>query len=392
MIEKRLHEEACLILEEVGVRCDNRKIIDIFEDTGLAAYDETSNRLHILRDLVDGSLDSVPKRDKWLVPEHSFGSGGTAPYVYEDGKWAKPDVYKHVSKVAQIAEKYKLPFIFRAVGDMHGPFEDVEQIKVLRQHYNGFIYLYVSSEEGVMACAEEYSNNKNMCTTHSILFSPLSFNDTGPNMDVYFKCVENRLPIYLVTMPLSSVNSPATIYGTALLAHAEFLAGLCLTQSLCKGLPTIHAGYPMVANPQDGYNIDFGSVAHNLCNITVARMGKYLNIPSIQSGCTTSVSKIQESTEYDVARAYTLWNSFDHWHQVRHCFGFSSYQNVFCLDKMERDINTLHELLDKGACFSNKEALSVRYDDEAVQAVRECASVGTFLEHWHTLKNTRIIK
>lgn len=390
MIAKLIHEEACQLIEEVGVKCENKKIIKTFENTSLAAYDETTKRIHILRGLVDKSLKSVPKRDTWLVPEHSFGSGGTAPYVYDSGKWIKPDVYKHVSKVAQIAEKHKVPFIFRAVGDKHGPFEDVEQIKVLREHYNGFIYLYVASEEGVKACAEEYKRNKNTCTTHSILFSPLSFNDSGPNMDVYFKCIEEGLPIYLVSMPLSFVNSPATIYGTALMAHAEFLVGLCLTQTLSPGLPTLHAGYPMMSDPQDNYNISFGSIEHNLCNITLARVPKYLDIPSIQSGCTTNLDKPSKEVEDDVVRAYKMWNSFDHWHQVRHCFGFVSYQNAFSLDKMDRDIVALKEILDKNE--KTDLDLKVDYDEEAMTAIRECAPVGTFLEHWHTLKHTRIVK
>ena len=38
---ERIHEDALRVLEEVGVRCESPQVRDIFEDTGLAAFDET---------------------------------------------------------------------------------------------------------------------------------------------------------------------------------------------------------------------------------------------------------------------------------------------------------------------------------------------------------------
>lgn len=390
IIEKMIHEEACQVLEDVGIKCEteNPKIIKTFEDTGCAGYDPTTKRIHILKPLVDESLSTAPKREKFvgLVPERSFGSGGTAPYVYDENirDWIQPDVRKHVAQIAKIAEKYKVPFIFRGTGKQHNEYEDTEQVKVMREHYNGFIYLYVATEPGVMAIKREYEETGMTCSTHSILYSPLAFNDSGPNYPIYFRCVEEGLPIYLVTMPILRVNGPATIYGLAMQCHAEFLAGLCLTQTLKPGIMTLHAGYPLASNMLDNYNINFGSIAHNFVNLSVARVATYLNLPSIQSGFTTNNHHPEPTTEKDVIRAYMFWNSADGWHQARHTFGFVQYQLAFSIPKMERDIQALYRVIEENEKMPIPKLM---YDADAVSAIADCAPVGNFMEHAHTVRN-----
>jgi len=383
-----LHNEACQLLEEVGIKCENEEIRKIYEDTGLAAYDETTGRIHILRDLIDQSLSTTPKRSVFtsLVPEHSFCSGGTAPYIYDEktSEWIEPDLYEHVAKIVQIAEKYKVPAMFRGAGKQHDEYEDVEQIKVYNENgYSGLRYIYVATEAGVQACKKEYAKNNKLVTSHSVFYSPLALNDSGPNVPIFLRCIEEDLPIYLVTMPVSKINAPASIYGLVLITHAEFLAGMCLVQILNPGLITLHAGYPLVSSVTDDYNIDFGSIQHNFANLTMARVAKSLDLPSIQSGCTTSNKHPEADTEKDVLDAYRLWNSSDDWHQVRHCFGFLEYQMAFSIPKMERDCKSLQKIIENNEKI---EVPELEYDSEAYNVIVECAPIGTFVEHAHTLK------
>jgi len=399
MIEKLVHEEACDLLEHLGVRCsqENLKVFEPFlKKVGDGAdYDSSAGRIVFKRELIDKCLALAPNRKSFPVPERSFGGGGTAPYVYENEEWKDPHVHKHVPVVARIAQKYQVPFIFRAVGGKHCPFEDVEQIRAMREMggYEGFIYLYVASEEGVLACKKEYLRNPNMATSHSIFYSPLAVNNVGPNYPIFFRCVEEGIPIYLVTMPLSFISAPATIYGLVMQCHAEFLAGLCLVQTLNPGLMTLHAGYPMAADPANNYQPSFGSIEHNLANISLAKVATYLNLPAIQDGCSTSdISEVlSPDTPEDVVRAYIMWNSADGWHQVRHSFGFGHYQMIFGLDRMEKDCKTLARVLDENQKI---EVVELEHDKKAFDAVLEgvLAFGGSFKELVHTLKNTRVVK
>ena len=58
---KRIHGDALRVLEEVGVKCVSMEIRKIFEDTGLAAYDDTTGHIHILKPLVEQTLATAPK-------------------------------------------------------------------------------------------------------------------------------------------------------------------------------------------------------------------------------------------------------------------------------------------------------------------------------------------
>jgi len=408
-----MHEEACWLLENVGVRMNHPYLNKVLEDTGYAGFDGSSGRMHILRPLVDWALEQAPKRSAHPVPSKSFCGGGTAPHVRENGHLVEADLYKHVTEIAKIAEGEGLPSIFRGCGGAHNTYEDTEQIKVLRENFSRYIMLYVATEEGVKACKEEYQRNPHMCTTHSLFYSPLQLNDTGPrtiryrnngsrlnstligNVNGFLRCVEEGLPIYLVTMPISYVTSPATLYGSAVQVHAEFLIGLCLVQVLNPGLMTIDAAFPQAGDPRDEYNISFGSLSHNIINLLAAKVATHLDLPAIQDGCSAGGKDLNDpSIPLDVLRAYRIWNwayesGWCEWHMVRHCFGFLNYQMVYDIRKMEQDVAMLKRVLQKDEQVAIPTDLDA-YDPEAIYVIDDVVRNygGNFKAHPHTLKHS----
>jgi trimethylamine---corrinoid protein Co-methyltransferase len=408
-----MHDEACWLLENVGVRMNHPYLIKVLENTGYAGFDGSSGRIHILRPLVDWAIDQAPKRNQHPVPSKSYCGGGTAPHVRDNGNLVEADLYKHVAEIAKIAEREGIPSIFRGCGGAHNAYEDTEQIKVMREHFNRYIMLYVGTEEGVKACVEEYQRNPHMCTTHSLFYSPLQLNDTGPrtvryrnngsrlnstligNVNVFLRCVEEGLPIYLLTMPISYVTSPATLYGTAVQVHAEFLIGLCLVQTLNPGLMTIDAAFPQAGDPRDEYNISFGSFSHNIVNLLAAKAATYLDLPAIQDGCSAGGKDLFDpSIPHDVQRAYRLWNwayesGWCEWHMVRHCYGFLNYQMVYDIRKMEQDVATLKRVLQKNEQVPIPADMDV-YDPEAIYVIDDVIKNygGNFKAHPHTLKHS----
>ena len=63
-----MHEEACWLLENVGVRMNHPYLNKVLENTGYAGFDGSSGRMHILRPLVDWALEQAPKRSAHPVP------------------------------------------------------------------------------------------------------------------------------------------------------------------------------------------------------------------------------------------------------------------------------------------------------------------------------------
>jgi len=407
----KVHEEACFALENIGIEINEKRkdkeTLQPFLEKAKNMVLCSSERIYFTRELIDWALEKTPKRSQFPVPEGSWGGGGTASWVYNHEKniWELPDVNTHVREIMQIAEEYKIPFMFRGVGPQHNAYEDTKQIEVMREHYSGFCYFYVATDEGVAACKKEYRRNPNMATTHSIMNSPLRMNNVGPNWPVFYRCVEEKLPIYLVTMPQLFVNGPGTVYGMVLVSHIEFLAGLCITQVLQPGLMTIHAGFPQGTNPLDGYNTDHGSIIHNEININLADVATYLDLPAIQDGCSTSGAVdefeiMSSETKSETIRGYKMWNGARkrRWHQCRHFVGFDNYQILYSIPRMQNDFqawktviknNLTHNIADMKY---DPEMLMV--DDDFSQSVLyQCIHSygGNFMNMNHTLKHQHII-
>jgi len=90
---EKIHTDALRVLEEVGVKCVSKEVRQIFENTGLAAFDEGSGHIHVLAPLIEQVLGTAPKRDRYWIPEDSFGVGGTAPFymtIRPENWWNQP--------------------------------------------------------------------------------------------------------------------------------------------------------------------------------------------------------------------------------------------------------------------------------------------------------------
>ena len=122
----KIHSDALRVLEEVGVKCTSSTVREIFEATGLAAYDDTTGHIHVLKPLVEQALSSTPKRDQYWIPENSFGVGGTAPFVYDDvsGELIQP-TFDHLAKIEhldlskEIEKRWPKEEFFDSYGAIH---------------------------------------------------------------------------------------------------------------------------------------------------------------------------------------------------------------------------------------------------------------------------------
>lgn len=390
-LDQVLFKDACWILENVGIKCNSREIIDIFEGTYLAGYDESIHRLFILKDLVKACIDAVPKKDTFPVKNHSFGGGGVAAFIKQGDDYVTPFLETHVAETMRLAEEFNIPFMFKPASRSFNWEEERKQVKLMRTYYSGYLYIRVQSQTGIDEVLEEHNNTGLICTTHSILNSPLKFNETSNNIDIFISCVRNNLPVYLTTMPISCLNGPATIYSNVLLAYTEFLVGLCAAQCINPGVVVVNGAYPTCGDPSNGYSPVLGSVFHNIMNWFMSKITK--NIPTIQSGCTIS-GKYHDPqeypTDYDTMTGYKIWNSLTNWHQVRHSFGFIDSLACFDIDKMRRDLICLSQIKE-----SNEEVEvpmdDVWYDKDACYAIQEGVDKDGFMLLNHTLLNVGIL-
>ncbi len=377
---RRIHQDALRVLEEVGVRCTSSVVRRIFEETGLAAYDESRGHLHVLTPLVEQALSTVPKRDTYWIPENSFGVGGTSPFVYDDqtGELIEPtlDHLIHIAKTVNQADGVN----FMARGVLLKK-QEVKVMDTIVEHCDKPVYVAAVTEEGIARAKEIHETRGGITIQFSILNSPLLLIESM--VEPFLACIKAGLPIYVSTMPMAGLSAPYSMSGLLTLTHAEALFGITLTQLVNPGLTTVHAGLPSIANIQRNYAVDLGLVSHNAANLLIEKVSKRLNIPSIQTACTTSQEHPNKKAEEEGAAGFAMMKKHG-FHQMRHAFGFLKELVSFSIAKLERHIELMRETGPEQA----PEYDFLVYDPEGLEVIIRNGTQANYMRDDHTLKNT----
>ena len=377
---KRIHEDALRVLEEVGVKCTSMEIRKIFEDTGLAAYDDTTGHIHVLKPLIEQTLATAPKRDRYWIPDNAFGVGGTAPFVYDDQTGELiPPTFEHVSKIASIVDTAdEVAFMARGVLIRN---EEAKVMDTLIENCRKPIYVATVTEEGIARAEEIHHQRGGLTIQFSIINSPLNIIESM--MDPFLACVRKGLPIYVSTMPMAGLSGPYSMSGLLTLTHAEGLFGIALAQLVNPGITVVHAGLPSIANIQKNYAVDLGLISHNIANLLMEKVNQLLDIPSIQTACTTSQVKPNQLAEEEAVEGFAIMKRYG-FHQMRHCFGFLSELVSFSIEKLERHVALCRETGPEDIPDFESEP----YDPEGYDVIKRNGSQPNYMRDDHTLKNT----
>ena len=144
----RIHADALRVLEETGVNCPSPQVRQILEDTGLAAFDETTGHLHVLTPLVEQALAQAPGRSEYWIAENAFGVGGTAPFVYDDNtQELVAPTFEPIARIARITDQSdQVDFMARGV---LVPGEEIKVMDTIIEHCSKPIYAAAVTEAGI---------------------------------------------------------------------------------------------------------------------------------------------------------------------------------------------------------------------------------------------------
>lgn len=376
---EKIHCDALRVLEEVGVKTSSQEIIRIFEETGLAGYDETTGHIHVLPLLVEQALGTTPKRDQYWIPEDAFGVGGTAPFVYDDetGELLEP-TFAHLARIARIVDQAdSVQFMARGVLIRK---QEVQVIDTLVENCRKPLYIAALTDAGIERAREVHEKRGNLTIQFSIINSPLCVIESM--IDPFLACVRKGLPLYVSTMPMAGLSGPYSMSGLLTLTHAEGLFGITLAQLVNPGLTVVHAGLPSIANIQRNYAVDLGLVSHNVANLLQEKLNARLGIPSIQTACTTSEEHPGRRAEKDGRNGFAMTKKYG-FHQMRHAFGFLKELLSFSISKLERHIELCQETGPEQCPPFEIDP----YDPEGFDVIRRNGSQPNYMRDDHTLKN-----
>jgi len=373
------HQDALWMLENLGVRCRQPEIQQVFE--ALAAEGEAvvyDERIYITSALVEKCLEKVPGVSDFFVPLNSFFIGGTAPYVYDDAK-GEGGVFptlEHAERIARIAQDHE---VVSGMGRGIKLKDEVVQMNIMAENCDKPLYFAVTTDDSLKRAEEIFDERGRIMIVFCLTRPPLEVNENFS--DHFVKVVKAGLPVFISAMPMAGISAPYCYNGVLSMTHAEVLFGICAAQLLNPGAVCVHAGYPTIADPSIEYNPNYGLISHNMLNILMAHLNLMLDIPSFQSAGTTHEEHPTEKAYEDARNGQALCKKYGV-HMIRHPFAFLRYLIDFSFEKLETAIQIAEEV-------GPSDAPDVRmpvYDERGMESVRKIG-VGMYLEDPLTTAN-----
>jgi trimethylamine---corrinoid protein Co-methyltransferase len=237
------------------------------------------------------------------------------------------------------------------------------------------------TEAGIEKAQQIHETRGGFTIQFSIINSPLNIIDSM--IPPFLSCVEKGIPIYVSTMPMAGLSAPYSMSGLITLTHAEALFGITLAQVVNPGVMVVHAGLPSIASIKDNYAVNLGLISFNIANLIMEKVNQRLDLPSIQTACTTSQEHPNEIAEKEAVNGYALMKKYG-FHQMRHSFGFLKELVSFSIAKLERHIDLCRETTADQAPDYQVEP----YDPEGLAAIMCNGSQANYMRDNHTVKNT----
>lgn len=379
---EKIHETTKAVLSEVGIETKNQRVIDILEATGLAGYDSTSSRIHLLPDLVDQVLESAPKTFPGDEGMNTLGIGGIPPFLYRrEDEYPLPANFAEFSHVIEVVKENLdvVRFLSQPVkvhqGDAHECNKIMDQ---LTDCIKVTCSAYMSAEESVKWFAGRDDWHDSICG----LKSPLSCMDNM--MDCLIRSAEAGNILRLTTMPLAGRTAPQTPEGCMIVNQSEVMFMLAVAQTVNPGMVCMFGGMPCPTKPNG--DLAYSQDAMDMLNVAVSRINTWITgLPTVQSGGSTELKEPGAQALADGMRGKRILTEFGV-HNARHCFGVLDNLNFFSEEAFVQDCESYRQYRKENDTAFVLKPLYTPEDPQAFEVISKVAS-GDYHVDYHTTAN-----
>ena len=321
-----IFEAALDVLESVGGRFHDPAARKLLKDSGAREHD--GDRVRIPSSIVRGALKTAPhrivirdrnKRERLFLEDWNvhFGPGSDTPFTLDpDTGQRRPSGIRDVARAARVTDALpELDFCmsFGLAADVPEPVSDVHH----------FAAMVKNTEKPLIVTAWDLANLK---TLHRIMemvaggskpleehpfavvflmaISPLQF--PADSLQKLMYCAEHRIPcIWTSGCPTAGATSPIFPAGSAVVALAEFLAGLTLSQLVNPGAPVIVGSAFGSLDMATGLR-PYASPEQDLGHLAQAEIARYLHLPSWGNGGSTDANTLDAQAAAEAGRKLVL--------------------------------------------------------------------------------------
>jgi len=397
-----IHSASLDLLENLGVKVFSSEALKILDKSG-ARVDYDKQTVKIPQHLVGEALRKCPKTirlcarnpklDVVLDGKHIFGTTdgtGLTTIDLETGERRAPtkdDVKKSaliVDALGHINMYYPTVTPTDYPGHAHVLHEYDAALGSTEKHFvSGATYLpeeagFLVEMASTFVGGKEELMKRPIISAVACMMSPLII--PLKETEAALEFAKYRVPIILMTMPLTGATGPVTVAGSVLVGNAQILAGITTLQMASPGTPVIYSSYPLSMEMKTGaFSVAFPEAT--LVTVGHIQMAKHYGLPSYGGG-TISSSKVpdqQAAYEKSLCALTCMLAGGD----VCGTIGLLENYTVLSYEQMLIDYEMYEYML------KLSEGIDVNDETLALETIYKVGAEGHFLAEKHTLKHAK---
>jgi trimethylamine---corrinoid protein Co-methyltransferase len=294
-----IHGSTISILENIGLKVENKTILDIMAQNG-CKVNYVSMEVKIPEGVVNNCLKNVPEKFGVLDREGNtaiiLGDGGrycasghNAVFTATDDLGSRREaVLKDVEEFAVVSDHLSE---INIIGVPYSP-QDVDPntsllyaVKTIFENSKKPVFYSCESGEINRAVIEMAKKilKKDRLANGSCIISQLSttsplYWENGTASALYI-CANEGIPVDFLPQPITGVTAPYTLAGILTIHNTEVLSGIVISQLINPGTPVIY-GAAWTTYEMKLANVLIGRPESSLLRIAGAQMAHYYKIPS----------------------------------------------------------------------------------------------------------------
>ncbi len=319
-----MHETSLRILQELGIRVLLPQAREILHKGG-ARVDDTTQMVHIGRDMVEAALACAPKsiigragaRDRDILLELGslvFQPGAGAPHATDLERGRRPGCKRDFRELVQLTHHFD-------VLQMMPPLIEPQDSPTNLRHYftmeaqltlsDKFPFVFSRGTPQVMESFEMLRDFRGISDDefHAEPHSYTIINTNSPRtLDIPMAqglidfARGGQLSI-VTPFTLMGAMAPITVAGAVTLSHAEALAAITLTQLTRPGAPICYGTFTSNVDMKSGAPA-FGTPEHFQASLAAGQMARFTGLPwRSAAGSASNMNDVQAANE----NQFGLW-------------------------------------------------------------------------------------
>ncbi len=394
---RKIHEATLNVLEQVGVKIYSEEVIELFRAAGCRIRD--NNQVRIPSSLVEKAIQDAPSKftlynrdgvEAFVVGENNvcFGNSPTAPFTHDiyTGKRRsfKLEDSADAAKLANILPNIDFVMPFGTPQDVPRHLFDIYVFEATISHTKKPIVFLSDNVKGTLNILQMAGavaggmNNLRRKPFVAQYVSPLSpLFHTKEAMEKLVTAVKHGIPVFSVAGPVSGATHPISLAGSLVLANAEILTQLTVSQLTKKGAPF---GVGLAAQIMDmaTANACVGTPECCLSGTAFHEIARYYNLPTWGTAGTSDAKVLDEQAAIEITMSI-ITQSLSGLNMI-HDLGYLENGLVGSLEMlvMGDEIAGMAKRMLKG--------ITVDKDTLSLETIKEVGIGGEFLTSDQTLK------